>query len=200
MMKGKLQEIAFGHAPSPAWSDEDLVAECLSGNQEAWTALVSKYKNLVYSVPMKYRMSPDDAADVFQSVWTELYNELSKLRRAGAVRSWLVTVASNQCYRWKKNQRKWSEPADPEFDIETLAGDSGAAALQESIEREQVVREAIQRLPDRCQTMVRLLFYSDPPPSYSEVAQRLGLAEGSIGFIRGRCLQKLRRNLEDRGV
>lgn len=199
-MKAKLQEIAFGHSPTPAWSDEDLIAECLSGNQQAWTALVSKYKNLVYSVPVKYRMSPEDAADVFQSVWTELYNELSKLRRPGAVRSWLMTVASNQCYRMKKNQRKWGEPADPEFDIETLAGGSGTATFQEAMEREQVVREAIQNLPDRCQTMVRLLFYSDPPLPYGEVAQRLGLAEGSIGFIRGRCLQKLRRNLEDRGV
>jgi RNA polymerase sigma factor (sigma-70 family) len=199
-MKTKLQEIALGNSPSPAWSDEDLVAECLSGNQQAWTALVSKYKNLVYSVPMKYRMSAEDAADVFQSVWSELYNELARLRRPGAVRSWLVTVASNQCYRWKRNQRKWGEPADPEFDIETLADDSGTQALHEAIEREQVVREAIQSLPERCQTMVRLLFYSDPPMPYSEVAQRLGLAEGSIGFIRGRCLQKLRRNLEDRGV
>jgi RNA polymerase sigma factor (sigma-70 family) len=199
-MKTKLQEIAFGQSPSPSWSDEDLVAECLSGNQQAWTALVSKYKNLVYSVPVKYRMNAEDAADVFQSVWTELYNELARLRRPGAVRSWLVTVASNQCYRWKKNQRKWGEPADPEFDIETLAGDSGGQALHDAIEREQVVREAIQTLPERCQTMVRLLFYSDPPLPYSEVAQRLGLAEGSIGFIRGRCLQKLRRNLEDRGV
>jgi RNA polymerase sigma factor (sigma-70 family) len=198
-MKTKLHEIALGHSPSPAWSDEDLVAECLSGNQQAWTALVSKYKNLVYSVPMKYRMSAEDAADVFQSVWSELYNELAKLRRPGAVRSWLVTVASNQCYRWKKNQRKWGELADPEFDIETLAGDSGTQALHEGIEREQVMREAIQSLPERCQTMVRLLFYSDPPLPYREVAQRLGLAEGSIGFIRGRCLQKLRRNLEDRG-
>lgn len=198
-MKIKLHEIALGHSPSPAWSDEDLVAECLSGNQQAWTALVSKYKNLVYSVPMKYRMSAEDAADVFQSVWSELYNELAKLRRPGAVRSWLVTVASNQCYRWKKNQRKWGELADPEFDIETLAGDSGTQALHEGIEREQVMREAIQSLPERCQTMVRLLFYSDPPLPYREVAQRLGLAEGSIGFIRGRCLQKLRRNLEDRG-
>ena len=197
-MKAKLQDIAFGNSPSPAWGDEELLAECLSGNEEAWTALVLKYKNLVYSVPMKYRMSPEDAADVFQSVWAELYNELPRLRRAGAVRSWLITVASNQCYRWKKNRQKWGEPADPEFDIETIAGEAGTA-LHEEIEREQVFRDAIQSLPERCQVMIRLLFYTDPPLPYNELAQKLGLAEGSIGFIRGRCLQKLRRNLEEKG-
>jgi RNA polymerase sigma factor (sigma-70 family) len=197
-MKAKLQEIAFGKSLSAAWSDEDLVAECLSGNEEAWAALVAKYKNLVYSVPVKYRLRPEDAADIFQSVWTELYNEMPRLRHPGALRSWLVTVASNQCYRLKKNQQKWTEPADPEFDIEALAGESGGP-LHEEIEREQSFREAIQSLPERCQVMIRLLFYTDPPLPYSELAQRLGLAEGSIGFIRGRCLQKLRRSLEDRG-
>jgi RNA polymerase sigma factor (sigma-70 family) len=197
-MKAKLQEITLGKSPSPAWSDEDLVAECLSGNQQAWAALVLKYKNLVYSVPVKYRMTPEDAADIFQSVWTELYNELPRLRRAAAVRSWLITVASNQCYRWKKNRQKWGEPADPEFDIETLAGEAGTT-LHEEAEREQVFREAIQSLPERCQVMIRLLFYTDPPLPYGELAQKLGLAEGSIGFIRGRCLQKLRRSLEEKG-
>src|SRR3974377_1861876 len=116
-MKTKLKEIAFGLSPSPAWSDEDLVAECLSGSQQAWTALVSKYKNLVYSVPVRNRMNPEDAADVFQSVWFELHGELHRLRNPGAVRSWLMTVAANQCYRWKKKRQKGGEPGDPGLDI-----------------------------------------------------------------------------------
>ena len=47
--------------------------------------------------------------------------------------------------------------------------------------------------------MVRLLFYEQPPLPYNEVARRLGLATGSIGFIRGRCLQKLRAQLKAAG-
>ena len=50
------------HGPNPAWDDEDLVAECLRGNEQAWAAVVDKYKNLVYSVPLRYNMSPQDAA------------------------------------------------------------------------------------------------------------------------------------------
>jgi RNA polymerase sigma factor (sigma-70 family) len=187
-----------GNSPAPSWTDEDLVTECLAGNEQAWSALVTKYKNLVYSVALKYRLSPEDAADIFQSVWTELYHGLSKLQRRSAIRSWLVTVASGQCYSLKKNQRKWGAPPEPEFDIETLSG-SSVPTFGEELEREQAIREAIQSLPDRCQSMIRLLFYSDPPLAYSEVAQRFGLAQGSIGFIRGRCLRKLRRTLEDKG-
>lgn len=198
-MKAKLQELALGRAPSPSWSDEDLVAGCLAGEQRAWTALVAKYKNLVYSVPMKYRMTQEDAADIFQAVWLELYNELPRLRQAGAVRSWLMTVASNQCYHWKKKQQKQGETSGSEIDLESLPDQAGTPRWHEEMEREQTLREAIQRLPARCQTMVRLLFFSDPPLPYSAVARQLGLAEGSIGFIRGRCLQKLRRHLEELG-
>ena len=64
----------IGGSPARTWDDERLVAACLSGNEQAWSALIDKYKNLVYSVPRKYRMTPDDAADVFQAVCIDLYN------------------------------------------------------------------------------------------------------------------------------
>lgn len=198
-MKARLQELALGRSPAPSWSDEDLVTECLAANQKAWTALVAKYKNLVYSVPMKYRMTPDDAADVFQAVWLELYNTLPRLRQPGALRSWLMTVASNQCYHWKQARQKLAQPAGSEVDLDSIAGPSETASLQEELEMEQTLRDAIQHLPARCQLMVQMLFFSDPPLPYADVARRLGLAEGSIGFIRGRCLQKLKRRLEETG-
>jgi len=198
-MRANLQEFAVVPSPAPTWNDEELVAECLAGNQKAWTALIAKYKALVYSVPMKYRMSREDAADIFQGVWMELYNQLPRLRHPGALRSWLMTVAANQCYHWKLKQRKLGEPPGAEVDLESIPDEAGTLRLREELEREQALREAIQRLPERCRTMIHLLFYSDPPRPYSEVAGRLGLAEGSIGFIRGRCLQKLRRTLDEMG-
>jgi DNA-directed RNA polymerase specialized sigma24 family protein len=48
--------------------------------------------------------------------------------------------------------------------------------------------------------MIRLLFYQQPPLPYAEVAERLGLATGSIGFIRGRCLKKLEAALGELGL
>jgi DNA-directed RNA polymerase specialized sigma24 family protein len=62
-----------------------------------------------------------------------------------------------------------------------------------------MVREATANLPPRCQEMIRLLFYTEPPLPYKEVARRLGLAVGSIGFIRGRCLQRLEKALHEMG-
>jgi DNA-directed RNA polymerase specialized sigma24 family protein len=47
--------------------------------------------------------------------------------------------------------------------------------------------------------MIRMLFFEQPPLRYAEVAQRLHLAPGSIGFIRGRCLKRLKQVLEKKG-
>jgi len=180
----------------PAWPDEQLVAECLEGNQRAWEAMVEKYRNLVYSVPVKYRMPPQDAADIFQAVWTELFEELPKLRSAGALRSWLITVAGHKCYQWK---RHIALDQGPDAVLEPVDPRASYPEWRQAVEREQMLRDALFQLPPRCREMVRLLFYEQPPLPYKEVAERLGLAEGSIGFIRGRCLKKLRTALKEIG-
>lgn len=178
-------------------SDEELVQECLQGDQRAWDALVEKYRNLVYSVPMKYRMQAEDAADIFQAVWTDLFGELPRLRSAGALRSWLITVAGHKCYQWKRQQALRNRGTDSK--IEPMDPQQTFPDWREQVEREQMLRDAIHELPNRCRTMVEMLFYQQPPLPYKEVADRLGLAEGSIGFIRGRCLKKLRASLEKMG-
>jgi RNA polymerase sigma factor (sigma-70 family) len=184
--------------PAVTWSDERLVHECLQGNEQAWSALLQKYKNLIFSIPLKYHLSREDAADVFQAVSMELFSELSRLRNVSSLRSWLITVASRQALHSKKrlqlrDQREGSDllpdagPPDP------------SPSFIEGLEREQSVREAVNRLNPRCQELVRLLFFEQPAIPYKDVAARLGLSTGSIGFIRGRCLERLKRNLERGG-
>lgn len=180
------------------WTNTRLVEECLRGNEQAWDALVDRYKSLVYSIPMRYGASHQDAADIFQSVWLDLFNELPRLREPEALQGWLVRVTANKCYHWKRAQTSRGEDSNgTEIDVE-----SGADLPIETLavmEREQLVREAIDDLPPRCRQMIELLFFEQPPRPYSEVAARLRLAKGSIGFIRGRCLKRLKRILEERG-
>ena len=183
--------------PSVSWPDEELVFECLQGNEAAWAALVEKYRNLVYSVPVKYRMPPEDAADIFQAVWVDLFSELPRLRNPGALRSWLATVAGHKCFHWKRQQALRSRFADQ--DSEPIHTHASWLDWNAEIEREEKLREALLQLPARCRDMVQMLFLEQPARPYKEVAERLGLAEGSIGFIRGRCLNKLRAILEKSG-
>ena len=184
--------------PDVAWSDARLIRACLKGNELAWSALIDKYRNLIYSIPLKYGASPDDAADIFQSVCMELFSELPRLRKKAAFRSWLITVTAHQAFQWKRKTRRRAEDELTPADEERLETDPSPDVV-EQLQREQVMREAIAELPPRCREMITLLFFSEPQLPYRDVARQLGLAVGSIGFIRGRCLKRLQRMLEDRG-
>jgi RNA polymerase sigma factor (sigma-70 family) len=181
-------------APSVTWSDASLVPACLRGDQQAWAALVDKYKHLIFSVPIRYGASREDAADIFQAVCLELFSELPRIRDIGALRSWLVKVAAHKYFRWKRRQLR---QADAEASLEGSEIRIIPPADLEQFEEEQRIREAIAMLPERCQELIHHLFYAQPPLSYSQVAELLGVATGSIGFIRRRCLQRLQRILEE---
>jgi len=183
--------------PDVTWSDAELVSACLEGNEAAWSALVEKYKRLVYAIPLKYRLPPEDAADVFQGVWMDLYRDLPKLENKAGVKSWLITAGARRSLLHKK-RREVAQRAS-ELNPHLPDGSPDILALQTSLERGQQVRESVERLSERCQRMVRMLFFEDPPRPYREVAAELGLAEGSIGFIRGRCLNQLKKLLDPAG-
>jgi len=184
--------------PDRAWSDTRLIRSCLGGDERAWSALIEKYKNLIYSIPIKYGASPEDAADIFQAVCVELLSELPRLRKRASFRSWLITVTAHQAFQWKRKTRRRAEEELTPAEEERLETDP-SPDLIEQVQREQVMREAIAELPPRCREMITLLFFSEPQLPYRDVARQLGLAVGSIGFIRGRCLKRLQRMLEGRG-
>jgi RNA polymerase sigma factor (sigma-70 family) len=183
--------------PDASWSDERLVRACLDGDERAWSALIDKYENLIFSIPLKFGASRADAADMLQAVCLELFSELPRLRQSAALRGWLTTVTAHKASRWKQRHLRRAEQELTDVDedrLETLA--PIAPEIIEQAQREQMVRDAVAGLSPRCQEIIRLLFYEQPPLPYKDLAERLGLATGSIGFIRGRCLASLQRALE----
>jgi RNA polymerase sigma factor (sigma-70 family) len=182
------------------WDDGRLVQACRDGDQEAWSVLIHRYRRLIYSIPARYGAQPADAADIFQAVCLELYAELPRLRKVESLRSWLISVTAHQAFHWKQRVLKRAIREGTELEADTSPADAPVPAeILEVAEREQVLRDAVRGLPPRCREMIRMLFYEDPPLSYADVARRLGLATGSIGFIRGRCLKKLERVLSSAG-
>jgi RNA polymerase sigma factor (sigma-70 family) len=181
-----------------AWDDQRLVKECLAGNEDAWSLLIDKYKALIYSIPVKYGLPPHEAADVFQSTCMELLTRLPGLREPRALPKWLMQVAHHQCYRVKRQQQRLvsrdAEPDLPEPETPAIAD-----TLVQQTQEEQMLREAIGTLTPQCRKLVELLFFETPPRPYTEVAAELGLALGSIGFTRQKCMDRLRRNLDELG-
>jgi len=181
-----------------AWPDERLVRECLRGSEEAWSALIDKYKNLIFSIPIKYGFSTDDATEIFQAVCVELLTELPKLRESKALPKWLMQITAHKCFHRKREQQRTTTPGDAEESLD-ISVPAGAEGILRQTQEEQSLRNALFALPPRCRQLIEMLFFEDPPRPYQQVAHSLGMATGSIGFTRQRCLQRLRKQLVKAG-
>lgn len=189
----KSSKVSFGER-----DDRRLVKDCLAGKEEAWSSLIEKYKALIYSIPVKCGLPPHEAAEVFQATCVELLTRLPELREPRALPKWLMQVAYHQCFRWKRQQQRLVS-RDGDANLPDPATPAIADSLLQQTQEEQMLREAMAALSPQCRRLIELLFQEIPPRPYAEVAAELGLALGSIGFTRQKCIERLRRNLEELG-
>jgi RNA polymerase sigma factor (sigma-70 family) len=182
----------------PKVSNSQLVRECLQGSEEAWSTLIDKYKRLIYSIPIKYGLSADEATDIFQGVCVEMLAELPKLRKAEALPKWIMQVTAHKCFHRKRQMARF-DGSEPDGDLPEQSAPPRAEAILHEAQQEQKLRHAIKELPPRCRDLIQMLFFEEPARPYQMIAQSLGIATGSIGFIRQRCLEKLRRQLSEAG-
>jgi RNA polymerase sigma-70 factor (ECF subfamily) len=152
------------------------------------------------AIPFKYGASPDDAADIFQAVSLDLFSDLPKLREPAALRAWLVQVTSRKCLLWKQAQVRRAEEDMSRIELNLPPCLIVPPTLLEGAEEQQQLREAVARLPDRFGELIRMLFFDQPPRSYKEIAETLGLARNSISFLRARGLKRLQQVLEEMEV
>lgn len=173
--------------PAAELSDAALIERCLSSDALAWEMLIRRYQNLIYSIPIQYRFSLPDAADIFQSVCVILMEKLKTLRNAETIASWLYVTTRRQC--WKTMKKKSRE-------VELEEGmDKGADSNADELVLQHQIRRGMEHLSDKCRDLITSLYYADPPLSYEEITARFGIPFGSIGPTRARCLERLRNIL-----
>jgi RNA polymerase sigma factor (sigma-70 family) len=169
----------------------ELVRQAAEGHLWAWERLVDQYARIIWSVTRDFKLAESDAADVFQATWLRLFEHIDRLEYPARVGTWLMVTARRECLRSVASRKKFVLVSDdgalgeipahgPELDERLL-----------SDERARDVRDALSRLPDEWQQLLHLLM-ADPPASYAEISDQLGLPIGSIGPTRGRCLARLR--------
>lgn len=184
--------------------DRTLIAACLEGDHPAWEALITRYRRLIYSIPIKARLSQDDAADIFQAVCLKLYEKLATIRDSEKISSWLITTTSRECWRLSARNRRESVPTSSSDDDdgsslkEIPATGPLADEERETLEQQHQVRQAVETLPDRCRDLITMLFYQKDELSYVDIAGRMRMPVPSVGPTRARCLEKLRKLLEGR--
>ena len=168
-----------------------LVRASASGSETAWNELVRRYSPLVMAVTRSYQLTADDAKDVSQTVWLRLVENLANLREPDALPGWLATTTQRECIRQLRQGRRVL-PVDPQTDgalQQCATVDPDADILR--AELHQALRDGLAELPERDQALLKLRA-ADPPKSYEEISQLLGMPIGSIGPTLRRCLDRLR--------
>jgi RNA polymerase sigma factor (sigma-70 family) len=174
--------------------DRDLILECRNGDLGAWQRLLDRYERLVFSVPRRYGLSREDAADITQLTFTILFQSMDTLSEDSTLGAWLTTVARR--HTWRRLDRKRREEAGwyASSSEKLLSADTGT----EDIERWELTEwldYGLSLVGKPCQDLLSALYLDPKQPSYAEVAARLGMAVGSVGPTRIRCLERLRRVL-----
>ncbi|MGH9297837.1 MAG: RNA polymerase sigma factor [Acidimicrobiales bacterium] len=174
-----------------------LVERAAAGDQRAWAALVEQFVDLVWSVARSHSLDHCDAADVTQSTWLRLAEQLDNLRQPERVGAWLVTTARRESLRLIRERRQLDllgTVPEPGRYASTMSRSEAVDAPVLLDERDRELWTAFKRLTPPCQSLLRA-FVAEPPPSYAEVGALFGMPHGSIGPMRARCLDRLRANV-----
>jgi RNA polymerase sigma factor (sigma-70 family) len=167
-----------------------LAAWAADGDQAAWTALVDEFGGVVRATTRAHRLSDADAADVFQTTWMRLIENLDGIQDPTRLGGWLATTARHESLNVIRRAVRLIPRSD---DLPDLPSDDPHPHERLSTEQNALdVQTALERLALRDRALLRMLT-ADPTPSYTEIAAALGLAIGSIGPMRARALTRLRR-------
>lgn len=167
-----------------------MVLAAAKGDDRAWRKLVHQYKRLVYSIPRSYRLSDETCDDVFQTIFATLVRELPAIKDPKSLTKWLMTSTHRECWKASKRERSRQASSLDQHQPQDLAAEmpSDRADLWE---RRQMLDSALSSLGGRCEKLLRLLYLSPVQIPYEQVGETLGIALGSVGPTRARCLAKL---------
>jgi RNA polymerase sigma-70 factor (ECF subfamily) len=164
-----------------------LVERCRRGDPDAWRELVETHSRYVYAILVRgYRLPPGDAEDLFQDVFTRVFERLDTLRDDDALVAWIGSLTRSLCIDHLRRQRETQEFSD------LLVGEDDREL--ERIELALMVRQAMQRLPEACDDILDRFFCREQP--YAVIAAELGIASGTVASRISRCLQRLRSTID----
>lgn len=168
-------------------SDAELIARCRAGDHEAWRELVERYSRYVYAITQAFRLSQQDAEDVFQDTFARAYERIDSLRDDAAFRPWLASLTRRLCIDRIRATGREQPLEDPDLE----AADDTIDQLTEAL----AVHEALAELPERCREVLDRFFARDE--SYRMIAEELDLPSGTIASRISRCLAQLKERLEE---
>jgi RNA polymerase sigma-70 factor (ECF subfamily) len=188
--------------PRDRLSDEDLLARLRAGQRDLFGTLVRRYERELYGYLRRYLGDDDLAADVFQNTFVQVFVKIEQYQTGRPARPWLYAIATNQAIdALRRRKRRVDGRADPLLAGEE-GGDGGRPLFEvlrdrdlgpveqaEGAETRQLVRDAVDRLPDLLRQVVVMAYFQGL--RYQEIADALDIPLGTVKSRLHAALAKL---------
>jgi len=191
-------------AAQPATPDS-LIEQCLAGDQVAWEQIVRQNWRKVFNVAYKFVGKHDEAEDLTQDIFLKIFKALKTFDRRANFQTWIISISRNLCidhYRSVRKERQTIARDVDSTDLQPATLERGPYAQAEHQDLRAQLRQALETLPMTLRTAVVLRDLQEL--SYQEIADRLGLPEGTVKsrINRGRIelAHQLRRLQENQPV
>jgi RNA polymerase sigma-70 factor (ECF subfamily) len=189
--------------PDPGDAVEALIQRCLQGDQLAWEQIVRQYWRKVFNVAYKFVGKHDEAEDLTQDIFLKIFKSLNTFDRRANFQTWLISISRNLCIDHYRSVRKERETMARDVDASQLtpvSRERGPHSQLEQTDLKNLVRLALAELPPALRQAVVLRDLQEF--SYQEIADQLGLPEGTVKsrINRGRLeLARQLRRLQSHG-
>src|SRR5262245_10344 len=184
-------------AAAQPMTPDSLIEQCLAGNQAAWETIVSQNWRKVFNVAYKFVGKHDEAEDLAQDIFLKIFKALASFDRRANFQTWIISISRNLCidhYRSVRKERQTIAREVDAGDLQPMSSDRGPYAAAEHQDLRLLLRQSLQMLPVTLRTAVVLRDLQEL--SYQEIADRLGLPEGTVKSRINRGRLELARQLK----
>ena len=160
---------------------DSLIEQCLAGDQAAWEQIVRQNWRKVFNVAYKFVGKHDEAEDLTQDIFLKIFKALGSFDRRANFQTWIISISRNLCidhYRSVRKERQTIARDVDSNDLQPVATERGPYAQAEHQDLRAQLRQALETLPVTLRTAVVLRDLQEL--SYQEIADRLGLPEGTV--------------------
>jgi RNA polymerase sigma factor (sigma-70 family) len=182
-------------------TDQQLVNIVLSGDTNAFGAIIRKTERLVAQIVFKMINNSDDRKDIAQDIYLKAFKNLSGFKFQAKLSTWIARIAYNSCLNYLEKRKLRCFPAidETDEDLEPTAKkvigwpDNEIDVLIFQQELSNILKAEIESLPPLYKTLITL--YHNEELSYTEIIEITGLPEGTLKNYLSRARKTLRVNL-----
>ncbi|WP_299892314.1 RNA polymerase sigma factor [uncultured Lacinutrix sp.] len=170
--------------------DQIYITKVLEGDTQAFSVLVDRYKDLIYTLAIRMTKNKEEAEEVSQDTFIKVYKNLSKFKGDSKFSTWIYKVAYNTCLdNLKKQKREHNTVTINEFTEHEVKTLDNALSKMETKERQIAIQNCIQKLPSDDAFILTLYYFEEQ--SLEEIAKVVNLKPNNVKVKLFRSRKKL---------